>query len=142
MSLRLWLIKKLSGVDKEDYNKIVSDLKSSKDECHRLREKINNPTLEIKQTYMPIETLSSYITIDKAMLGTMPVDYIFQYVAESTLHEIAKTLVDKKLIEFSYDPFVVNPYAKAIKLTVSVARPSNFQSLENIVSTIKNEGCL
>lgn len=142
MSLRQWLIKKLGGVDKEDYNKIVSDLKSSKDECRRLREQINNPKLEIKQTYMPIETLSGYVMIDKAMLGTMQHDDIFRYVRESAVLEIARTIMDKRLIEFSYDPFVVNPYAKAIKLTIRLARPSNFQSLENIVSTIKNESCL
>lgn len=142
MSLRLWLIKKLSGVDKEDYNKIVSDLKSSKDECHRLREQINNPTLEIKQTYIPIETLSSYITIDKTMLETMQHDDIFRYVTESTVHKIVETLIDKKLIEFSYDPFVVNPYAKAIKLTIRLARPNNCHSMEDVVSSVMRDGGL
>lgn len=142
MSLRQWLIKKLGGVDKEDYNKIVSDLKSSKDECRRLREQINNPKLEIKQTYMPIETLSGYVMIDKAMLGTMQHDDIFRYVTESTVYKIVETLIDKKLIEFSYDPFVVNPYAKAIKLTIRLARPQNCHSMEDAVSSIMKDGGL
>lgn len=142
MSLRLWLIKKLSGVDKEDYNKIVSDLESSKKECCKLREKINNPTLEIKQTYIPVETLSSYVTIDKIMLETMQTDYIFQYITESAVLEIARTIMDKKLIEFSYDPFVVNPYAKAIKLTIRLARPNNCHSMEDAVSSVMRDGGL
>lgn len=142
MSLRQWLIKKLGGVDKEDYNKIVSGLKSSKDECCRLREQINNPKLEIKQTYMPIETLSGYVTIDKTMLETMQTDYIFQYITESAVLEIARTIMDKRLIEFSYDPFVVNPYAKAIKLTIRLARPQNCHSMEDAVSSIMKDGGL
>ena len=91
---------------------------------------------------MPIETLSGYVMIDKAMLGTMQHDDIFRYVAESTVHKIVETLIDKKLIEFSYDPFVVNPYAKAIKLTIRLARPQNCHSMEDTVSNIMKDGGL
>jgi hypothetical protein len=142
MSLRLWLIKKLGVVERDDYDKIVSDLKSSNDECCRLREKLNNPKIEIKQTYLPIETLSGYITLDEIMLRTMSTDYISQYITESATHEIAKTLVDKKLIEFSYDHFVVNPYTKAIKMTVRVARPDNCHPMEDVVGSIMKDGGL
>lgn len=142
MSLRLWILRKLGGVEKDDYDKIVSDLKSSNDECYRLHEKLNNPKIEVKQTYLPTETLSGYITLDEIMLRTMPTDYISQYITESATHEIAKTLVDKKLIEFSYDHFAVNQYTKAIKMTVRVARPDNCHSMEDVISSVMNNGGL